>query len=108
MQNASFPTVLSDSQRRMILPHLTKPAKRGRPRTDPQRIIDAVPYPVESGVQRCLPPLGNREFSEWHYKGNNPYRTAVDKMSVTAYVYWNAPRVIRIEWISHDMVNPTK
>jgi putative transposase len=62
MQNACFPTDLSDAQWRTILPHLPKPAKRGRPRTDLRRILDAVLYLVKSGVQwRLLP----RSFPPW-------------------------------------------
>ena len=55
MQNACFPTGLSDAQWRTILPHLPKPAKRGRPRTDPGRILDAVADRLP-----CLPPLARR------------------------------------------------
>ena len=62
MQNACFPTDLTDAQWRTILPHLPKPAKRGRPRTDLRRILDAVLYLVKSGVQwRLLP----RNFPPW-------------------------------------------
>ena len=42
MQNAAFATDLSDAQWRTILPHLPKTSKRGRPRTDLRRILDAV------------------------------------------------------------------
>ena len=62
MQNACFPTGLSDAQWRTILPHLPKPAKRGRPRTGLRRILDAVIYLVKSGVQWRLPP---RSFPPW-------------------------------------------
>ena len=62
MQNACFPTDMSDAQWKTILPHLPKPAKRGRPRTDLRRILDAVLYLVKSGVQwRLLP----RSFPPW-------------------------------------------
>ena len=62
MQNACFPTDLSDAQWKTILPHLPKPARRGRPRTDLRRILDAVVYLVKSGVQwRLLP----RSFPPW-------------------------------------------
>jgi putative transposase len=62
MQNACFPTDLNDAQWRTILPHLPKPARRGRPRTDLRRILDAVLYLVKSGVQwRLLP----RSFPPW-------------------------------------------
>ena len=62
MQNACFPTGLSDAQWRTILPNLPKPAKRGRPRTGLRRILDAVIYLVKSGVQWRLPP---RSFPPW-------------------------------------------
>ena len=57
MQNACFPTDMSDAQWKTLLPHLPKPAKRGRPRTDLRRILDAVLYLVKSGTIGGSEPL---------------------------------------------------
>ena len=62
MKNAVFSTDLTDARWKLIEPHLPKPAKRGRPRTDLRRIVDAILYLVKTGVQwRLLP----QSFPPW-------------------------------------------
>jgi transposase len=62
MKNAVFATDLTDARWKVIEPHLPQPSKRGRPRTDLRRILDAVVYLCKTGVQwRLLP----KNFPPW-------------------------------------------
>lgn len=66
MQNACFPTDLSDAQWRTILPHLPKPARRGRPRTDLRRIVRIRPmnWPDDT--------VPREEYTEGHLEERFP------------------------------------
>ena len=62
MQNACLDTDLTDAQWLELQPHLPKPARLGRPPTDPRLLLEAMLYLVKSGVQwRLLP----RSFPPW-------------------------------------------
>ena len=62
MKNAFFATDLTDGQWEFLRPMLPKPAKRGRPRTDLRKIIDAILYVARGGVPWRLLPGG---FPPW-------------------------------------------
>ena len=56
MKIASYDTDLTDAQWDLLKPMLPKRKKRGRPPTDPRRIINAILYIVKGGIQwRLLP-----------------------------------------------------
>src|SRR5208337_4584316 len=56
MKNAKYGSSLTDAQWAYLKPMLPKPAKRGRPRTDLRRILDAILYVVKGGIPwRYLP-----------------------------------------------------
>ena len=56
MQIAQYITDLTDAQWKLIEPMLHNPSKRGRPRTNPRRVINAIFYILKGGVQwRLLP-----------------------------------------------------
>jgi transposase len=62
MKNACYDTDLTDAQCQLLRPHLPKPAKRGRPPTDPRRLLNAMLYVVKSGCPwRLLP----KTFPPW-------------------------------------------
>lgn len=62
MQNAIYDTDLTDAQWDFIHPMLPKPFKRGRPPTDPRRIVNAVLYVLKGGIQWRLMPAN---FPPW-------------------------------------------
>src|SRR5436190_1871341 len=56
MKIAIYGSDLTDDQWTFLSPMLPKPSKRGRPRTDRRRIIDAILYVCKGGIQwRLLP-----------------------------------------------------
>jgi putative transposase len=56
MKNAKYGSSLTDAQWEYVEPMLPKPAKRGRPPTDPRQVIDAIFYVVKGGIPwRYLP-----------------------------------------------------
>lgn len=56
MQILSYPTDLTDAQWKLLKPLLPKSKKRGRPRTDLRRVVNAVLYILRGGIQwRMLP-----------------------------------------------------
>lgn len=56
MKIAVYDTCLTDAQWALLHPLIPKPNKRGRPRTDRRRIINAVLYVIKGGIQwRMLP-----------------------------------------------------
>ena len=62
MKNAHYESSLTDAQWEYLNPLLPKPAKRGRPRTDLRRILDAILYVVKGGIPwRYLP----ADFPPW-------------------------------------------
>ena len=62
MKNARYDSSLTDAQWAYLKPMLPKPAKRGRPRTDLRRILDAILYVVKGGIPwRHLP----TDFPPW-------------------------------------------
>jgi len=62
VKNAIYDTSLTDAQWDYLKPLLPKPAKRGRPRTELRRILDAVLYLVKGGIPwRLLP----HDFPPW-------------------------------------------
>ena len=62
MKSACYDTDLTDAQWQLLRPHLPKPAQRGRPPTDPRRLLDAMLYGVKSGCPwRLLP----KTFPPW-------------------------------------------
>ena len=62
MKNALYESSLTDAQWEYLNPMLPKPAKRGRPRTDRRRILDAILYVVKGGIPwRYLP----TDFPPW-------------------------------------------
>ena len=62
MKNAFYESSLTEAQWDYLKPMLPKPAKRGRPRTDLRRILDAILYVVKSGAPwRYLP----MDFPPW-------------------------------------------
>jgi putative transposase len=62
MKNAKYGSSLTDAQWKYLQPMLPKPAKRGRPRIDLRRMLDAILYVVKAGVPwRYLP----GEFPLW-------------------------------------------
>ena len=62
MKNAIYDSCLTEAQWAYLKPMLPKPAKRGRPRTDLRRILDAILYVVKGGIPwRYLP----TDFPPW-------------------------------------------
>ena len=62
MKNTLYESSLTDAQWKYLKPMLPKPAKRGRPRTDLRRILDAILYVVKCGIPwRYLP----TDFPPW-------------------------------------------
>ena len=62
MKNAIYNSCLTEAQWAYLKPMLPKPAKRGRPRTDLRRILDAILYVVKGGIPwRYLP----TDFPPW-------------------------------------------
>ena len=62
MKNAIYDSCLTETQWAYLKPMLPKPAKRGRPRTDLRRILDAILYVVKGGIPwRYLP----TDFPPW-------------------------------------------
>lgn len=62
MKDACYDTDLTDAQWHLFQPHLPKAARRGRPRTDLRRILNAALYVVKSGCPwRLLP----KTFPPW-------------------------------------------
>ena len=62
MKNAIYDSCLTEAQWTYLKPMLPKPAKRGRPRTDLRRILDAILYVVKGGIPwRYLP----TDFPPW-------------------------------------------
>ena len=62
MKNAYYESSLTDAQWEYLNPMLPKPAKRGRPRTDLRRILEAILYVVKDGIPwRYLP----ADFPPW-------------------------------------------
>lgn len=62
MPNACYGTDVTDAQWPLLQPHMPPPARRGRPRTELRRILDAVLYVVKTGCQwRELP----KTFPPW-------------------------------------------
>jgi len=56
VKNASYASNLTEAQWVYLKPMLPQPAKRGRPRTDLRRVLDAILYVVKSGIPwRYLP-----------------------------------------------------
>ncbi len=56
MHITSYPTDLTDAQWKLLEPLLPKAKKRGRPRTDLRRVVNAILYILRGGVQwRMLP-----------------------------------------------------
>jgi putative transposase len=62
MKIAFYDTSLTDDQWAFIEPMLPKAKRFGRPRTDPRRILDAVLYVVNGGIQWRLLPA---DFPSW-------------------------------------------
>lgn len=62
MKNAIYESNLTDAQWEYLQPMLPPPAKRGRPRTDLRRIIDAILYVVKGGIPWRYLPAG---FPPW-------------------------------------------
>lgn len=62
MKNALYDSSLTEAQWAYLQPMLPKPAKRGRPRTDLRRILDAILSVVKGGIPwRYLP----TDFPPW-------------------------------------------
>jgi transposase len=62
VKNAIYDSCLTEAQWAYLKPMLPKPAKRGRPRTDLRRILDAILYVVKGGIPwRYLP----TDFPPW-------------------------------------------
>lgn len=62
MKNAIYDSCLTEAQWAYLKPMLPKPARRGRPRTDLRRILDAILYVVKGGIPwRYLP----TDFPPW-------------------------------------------
>jgi putative transposase len=62
VKNAIYDSCLTEAQWAYLKPMLPKPAKRGRPRTDLRRIVDAILYVVKGGIPwRYLP----TDFPPW-------------------------------------------
>ena len=62
MKIARYDTDLTDAQWQLVRPHLPKPAKRGRPPTNPRRLLEAMLYVVKGGCPwRLLP----QSFPPW-------------------------------------------
>jgi transposase len=62
MKTAGYDTDLTDAAWQLVRPHLPKPAKLGRPPTDPRRLLAAMLYGVKSGCPwRLLP----QSFPPW-------------------------------------------
>lgn len=62
MKNVIYDSCLTEAQWAYLKPMLPKPAKRGRPRTDLRRILDAILYVVKGGIPwRYLP----TDFPPW-------------------------------------------
>ena len=62
MKNAIYESNLTDAQWEYLQPMLPPPAKRGRPRTDLRRVIDAILYVVKGGIPWRYLPAG---FPPW-------------------------------------------
>jgi transposase len=62
MKNASYDTDLTDAQWALLQPMLPPPKKRGRPPTDRRRVVDAILYVVNGGIQWRLLPVN---FPPW-------------------------------------------
>ena len=62
MNIVSYPTDLTDAQWKLLKPLLPKPKKRGRPPTDPRRVVNAILYLLRGGVQWRLLPAS---FPKW-------------------------------------------
>jgi transposase len=62
VKNAIYESSLTDAQWEYLRPMLPAPAKRGRPRTDLRRIIDALLYVVKGGIPWRYLPAG---FPPW-------------------------------------------
>jgi len=62
MQIASYSSDLTDAQWKLLHPMLPARNKRGRPPTDPRRVINAILYILKGGIQWRLLPAG---FPPW-------------------------------------------
>lgn len=62
MKFAHFDTDITDAQWELLEPMIPEAKKRGRPRTDPRRLINAILYIVKGGIQWRLLPMN---FPPW-------------------------------------------
>jgi putative transposase len=62
MKIANYDTDLTDAQWTILKPLLEKPNKRGRPRMDRRRVLDAILYVIKGGIPWRLMPVN---FPAW-------------------------------------------
>ncbi len=91
MQNACYGTDVTAAQWPLLLPHMPPAARRGRPRTELRRILNAVLYVVKTGCQwrelpKTFPPWQTvyHVFRRWCRDGTWAYLNARLRAAVRA------------------------